>query len=98
MKIDKTEFDKGILSIRDCVSKFKDALADINPQEHEKILQAGDYFYANLQQKLLPLHNMLKNNVLLCIEKREYDNIQVLIECLQEVDELIDEMENIKQR
>ena len=55
MKVDKAEFDKGIESIKSCVRKFAVALNEMDKSENEKIIEAGNWFYQNLNEKLQPL-------------------------------------------
>ncbi|MGL5206649.1 MAG: hypothetical protein ACRC8T_03965 [Acidaminococcaceae bacterium] len=90
MKVDKTEFDKGIKSIRSCVQKFASALDEMDKSENQKIIEASNWFYQNLNEKLQPLKQGLKQKIDLCIEERDYDTVLVLLECLKEVDEVQD--------
>ena len=55
MIVDKSEFDKGIESINSCVQKFAAALNEMDQNEDQKIIEAGNWFYENLNEKLLPL-------------------------------------------
>lgn len=86
MRFDKTEFDKGIVEIKNSVIKFGAALAEMDKEDNQKILAAGNWFYDSLQQKLVPLREQLKLQIVLCVDQHEYDSILILIDCLQEID------------
>lgn len=90
MKVDKTEFDKGIENIKSCVQKFAAALDEMDKNENEKIIEAGNWFYQNLNDKLLPLRDGLKQKIDLCLDERDYKSVLVLLECLEEVDQVQD--------
>jgi copper chaperone CopZ len=90
LKVDKAEFDKGIESIKSCVQKFAVALNEMDKSENEKIIEAGNWFYQNLNEKLQPLKQGLKQKIELCIDERDYDSVLILLECLKEVDEVQD--------
>ena len=96
MKVDKTEFDKGIENIKSCVQKFAAALDKMNKNENEKIIEAGNWFYQNLNEKLLPLRAGLKQKIDLCLDERDYDSVLVLLECLKEVDEVQDAVTGLR--
>ena len=96
MKVDKSEFDKGIESIKSCVQKFATALNEMDQNENQKIIEAGNWFYENLNEKLLPLKQGLKQKIDLCLDERDYDSILVLLECLKEVDEVQDAMMGLR--
>ena len=90
MKVDKTEFDKGIENIKSYVRNFAAALNEMDKSENEKIIEAGNWFYQNLNEKLLPLRDGLKQKIDLCIDERDYESVLVLLQCLKEVDEVQD--------
>ena len=90
MKVDKIEFDKGIESIKSCVQRFAAALNEMDKNENEKIIEAGNWFYHNLNEKLLPLRAGLKQKIDLCLDERDYESVLVLLQCLKEVDEVQD--------
>ncbi|HIU64385.1 MAG TPA: hypothetical protein IAB06_05075 [Candidatus Avacidaminococcus intestinavium] len=88
MKIDKEAFDAGLKSIRDCVQKFALALAEMEQEDKTKVLEASEWFYTNLYNKLLPLREELKNKVVFCIDEKDYAGIDDLLVCLQELDDV----------
>ncbi|MGE4588240.1 MAG: hypothetical protein AB7E34_01500 [Acidaminococcaceae bacterium] len=90
MKVDKIEFDKGIENIKSCIQKFAAALNEMDQEENQKIVEAGNWFYQNLNEKLLPLRQGLKDKIVLCIDERDYESVSVLLQCLKEVDEVQD--------
>jgi len=96
LKVDKTEFDKGMESIRSCVRKFADALREMDREENQKIIEAGNWFYTNLNDKLLPLRQGLKEKIALAVDERDYESVAVLIECLKELDEVDDSVMGLK--
>lgn len=96
MKIDRTEFDKGIASIQTCVQKFAAALEEMDPKEQEKIVEAGNWFYANLNEKLVPLRQSLKKNVELCVDEHDYEGVLVLLDCLKELDKVQDSVMGLR--
>lgn len=96
MKVDKTEFDKGIENIKSCVQKFATALNEMDKSENEKIIEAGNWFYQNLDEKLQPLKQGLKQKIAFCLDERDYDSVLVLLECLKEVDEVQDAVMGLK--
>ena len=96
MIVDKSEFDKGIESINSCVQKFAAALNEMDQNEDQKIIEAGNWFYENLNEKLLPLKKGLRQKIDLCLDERDYDSVLVLIECLKEVDEVQDAVTGLR--
>ena len=96
MKVDKTEFDKGLANIRSCVQKFAAALDEMDQSENEKIVEAGNWFYVNLNEKLVPLRQGLKQKIDFCLDERDYDSVSVLLECLKELDEVQDSVMGLK--
>ena len=62
----------------------------MDKSENEKIIEAGNWFYQNLNEKLQPLKQGLKQKIELCIDERDYDSVLILLECLKEVDEVQD--------
>ncbi|MEG1159912.1 MAG: hypothetical protein RSD70_05940 [Acidaminococcaceae bacterium] len=97
MKIEKKEFEQGLQSIKTCITKFNQALEEMDPQENQKIIEAGNYFYTNLQAKLMPIHEKLKAQLIVCIDERDYQTVEVLLACLKEVNELQDAVAGLKQ-
>ena len=96
MIVDKSEFDKGIESINSCVKKFAAALNEMDQKKKKKIIEAGNWFYENLNEKLLPLKKGLRQKIDLCLDERDYDSVLVLLECLKEVDEVQDAVTGLR--
>lgn len=87
MKIDKVAFDEGLANIRTYVQKFDTALQEMDKKDEQKIIEAGNWFYANLISKIQPLREDLKLKVQQCIDDKDYESIPMLIVCLREIDD-----------
>ena len=78
------------------VQKFAAALNEMDQNEDQKIIEAGNWFYENLNEKLLPLKKGLRQKIDLCLDERDYDSVLVLLECLKEVDEVQDAVTGLR--